>query len=437
MVILRVRKLLHHTLPVQVSLIPQPELQRSHVDELYLAKTFFQIYNVRHKYRTDIRTGHSSPYSSSQPQEMDLSLAARLRDMLVPYAFAFQPPSEATDGIQEWEIIGAGQCGSIFTQVGRRDIAKICNKDFDPVQLWNDWLQHQRIIQVMEKYHADAPSILIPQPLGYLTEDDTTKFIERHPGLKRAAETSYKVKLPAQILIAERIPLLPEEARTALVNVFCHVELRQKVLDTPTNKDCLVRVYLGAENHKALSPLFFTLRNLCLYQNHFEFLQLDVKPMAIAMARTLAIIHWAAGCDGRDIEFVLGSKRGRRRYDVDELEHLEIPTSIIPDNFGCLDHYCPSHTQLYCLDFNQVSRIKFDKTGAEAAAIAFFENDPYYLRPHQGTLALDETWDLFASAYLDMAEKILGSRDQQIRSLPLFFLITVSALVRGSQGDRR
>lgn len=164
----------------------------------------------------------------------------------------------------------------------------------------------------MEMYRSHVLEIYVPQPLGYLIEKENARFIERHPGMRKAAATSYKVELPAQVLIAEKIPPLPEERRKTLIDLFCHEDLKQEALDNPKNKDCLIRVYLGKEDRREPSPKFLTLRNLCLYRNQFEHLQFHV---------------------------------------------------------------------LFCLDFNQVSRIIFDNTGTEAAADAFLENDPYCPRP--------------------------------------------------------
>jgi hypothetical protein len=42
-------------------------------------------------------------------------------------------------------------------------------------------------------------------------------------------------------------------------------------------------------------------------------LDLDAKEYAEAIAEGLAILHWGAGVDGREVEFVLGSRGYVRR----------------------------------------------------------------------------------------------------------------------------
>jgi hypothetical protein len=53
--------------------------------------------------------------------------------------------------------------------------------------------------------------------------------------------------------------------------------------------------------------LAFSLRNFCLFLDQIEDLALDPSEYAEAMADALAIMHWSAGIDANDVEFVLGS----------------------------------------------------------------------------------------------------------------------------------
>lgn len=51
----------------------------------------------------------------------------------------------------------------------------------------------------------------------------------------------------------------------------------------------------------------FKLRNFPLHVNEMEDLQLDTCTFAHIMGQNLAILHWKAGVDGNDIEFIFGS----------------------------------------------------------------------------------------------------------------------------------
>lgn len=104
--------------------------------------------------------------------------------------------------------------------------------------------------------------------------------------------------------------------------------------DTP----CLVRLYLGRtfrphnrsrssttnRPRSLLSPFpFHNMRNFPLCVDQMIHLGLDAPALTSTIAQTLALAHWHAGIDARDIEFVLGAPSSSLdRYSVPSLAEL-------------------------------------------------------------------------------------------------------------------
>ncbi|KAI6101439.1 hypothetical protein EDD16DRAFT_1650482 [Pisolithus croceorrhizus] len=91
----------------------------------------------------------------------------------------------------------------------------------------------------------------------------------------------------------------------------------------------------------------------------------SVEDITFGMGEMLGRLHWCAGYDGRDIEFVLGG----------------IAFSAI---------------SFYVIDFNQVRSWKKTSEDVPTLVEAFFTNDPYYPRPIRG----DPLYAQFKGGYL-------------------------------------
>lgn len=135
----------------------------------------------------------------------------------------------------------------------------------------------------------------------------------------------------------------------------------------------LARLYIGAEPRRARAAgmpakIIFSPLNFHLSACMMEELSLPVAEVAKAMGRTLAMINFMTGADGRDIEFVLGGD---------------------PDD--------PLRKAGYaCIDFNQLRQHCGDPG---VIADAWSQNDPYYPRPSSAY------WAHFESGYLETAER--------------------------------
>jgi hypothetical protein len=114
--------------------------------------------------------------------------------------------------------------------------------------------------------------------------------------------------------------------------------------------------------------LFFNENNFPLTMDRLIRLNLPLKKVAHDMGIVLSLINFEANLDGRDIEFILGSK------SCDD----------------CLE----GSMQCFLLDFDKMSIHKFDLW---LICRAFVENDPYF--PRSGM----EFWEDFVEGYLIIA----------------------------------
>ncbi|KAI1258402.1 zinc finger protein-domain-containing protein [Xylariaceae sp. FL1019] len=311
--------------------------------------------------------------------------------------------------------IGAGSCGAIFAQECKSHVLKLAkSSDFD---LWNDYQKHTLISEKLYKFRA---SMKIPKCYFYIPKDDA-KFFDANPTLCEAARTV--CNMPTEILVTQRIIPLPSRTRRLLIDKFCSDRIKAKALEDPANKDCLVRVYLGSMQGKS-GGMFFSLRNFKLHLNQMIDLGLDIFTMAQQVAESLAIMHWAARTDARDVEFVLGSstiKHPAQSFTSEELCRIPPGTYTGPVSRNVEDFF-HRKTDLWVLDFNQVKPITMDDTGVEQAVLAAKINDPYIPKPSRASKTESGLWNHFVRCYVEVADSILTHEDLSIRELPGKFL---------------
>ena len=376
--------------------------------------------------------------------------------------------------------IGAGACGAIFCQTGTGSgrnstaVALKLAKDRTNPELWNDFVQHRKIFGAFvflfgpspyssrsgsgsgygSDYDREAATICIPKPLGYITaaadDDHAQKFWEVEKGLRKAAEPIISA-LPTQVLVSERIRPLPKRTRELLIEKFCSPARngREKALADPANADCLVRVYLGSISAKTgASGMFFSLRNLKLHLNQLVQLGLDVETLARRMGLCLAVMHWGARVDGRDVEFVLGSSSDerinpevRREIEKEELqeEEEEEEHNVVPTVYRGVDDLVCRQTEMWVLDFNQVRDITLDDAGVALAVEAVKLNDPYFPKPLKESEEERGVWKAFVRGYMEnsravLEEKLKDEEDkekrEEILELPRKFISGVTELER-------
>jgi hypothetical protein len=327
--------------------------------------------------------------------------------------------------------IGKGSFGTIYTQIGTLSVFKIrsgIDQTTYPLALWDELLCHNDIHKAIQAHLRIGLNIHIPKPFNFITAKNNDFW-------DILAHQFPEPQQPCDLLEAERIPPAPEQVRNALIDLFCPEKLRQAARDSSENKDCLIRLYLGREKHSPRYRFGFKLRNFPLHLNQMRDLDLDTKYFARAMAEALAVIHWVARYDAKDIEFVAG---GRPRAEMQELpSHEEL--KCLPPRSQIFPHrpgydFGKRVLHLWCLDFNQCKTITLDDSGVAQCVYAFIENDPYYPRPRRDQT---ELWEVFACRYEEISREVLerstrfefsGYKDNHLiieRNLPEKFLAGV------------
>jgi hypothetical protein len=204
---------------------------------------------------------------------------------------------------QQFLEIGHGQCGTVYAIVGTDTVVKLPNSPVKVPQLLADFKMHASVKEAMDDVE-NLMKLDIHVPKLYSWETPKSKGFW----------TNYSKTADAQNfgMISSRVFPVPLPVRKAIVDVLCPPSIQKQkseFLAKPENKNCLIRIYLGRRmrNKTRRNVKNFNLCNFPLYVNEMEDLQLDTCAFAHVMARTLAILHWKAGVDGNDIEFILGS----------------------------------------------------------------------------------------------------------------------------------
>lgn len=207
----------------------------------------------------------------------------------------------------------------------------------------------------------------------------------------------------------DRIWPVDEGARQALVKRFFQEDedIQRHVLDNPENADCLVRLYLG-RNRRPASRRYNssdTLRNVPLHLDELTQIGLDVGAFAQEMAMGLAVLHWKAGIDAQDTEFVIGISTAERLGAVCPDHESVRPPDTSEDGFE------QGEARLWMLDFDKCSKVDLDEAGSslpeevvlDKYLVAVTGNDPYF--PHA---RLDVSlWRRFRDTYIEAGETVI------------------------------
>lgn len=192
-------------------------------------------------------------------------------------------------------------------------------------------------------------------------------------------------------LISERIFPLHDSIRSALLESLAPgmtVRQRETCLSNPTNNNCLVRLYLGRRGvgRRKIRAEEMSLRNFPLHVDEMERLCLPITAYITTMAQSLALMHWRAGIDANDVEFVFGDSV-RNGSDRDD-----------------------QTVSIWLLDFNQCQKFSHDQAGLKQLVDAFWWNDPYYPRPSASNAQDKVWWNTFLTKYLDASALLTDSK---------------------------
>ena len=241
-----------------------------------------------------------------------------------PSSFAqrLQRASSIRPELQVIQEIGVGLQGAVFEQVGRELVMKKEKPGNEKLRsnLRNEYQLHEQVEAAFREYHGAAAAVFVPQLSCYIGVDDadadngdfwTERYLSRFPEPHRQR---------GDIVEMERILPLPKVVRRALISHFYssgdHDESREQqrsglidqILNKPENKHCLVRPYLGKQDHHHSRNINdFSLRNFLLPLKAITELELDAVQLSSAYGAAYATMNWGACINADDVEFVLGS----------------------------------------------------------------------------------------------------------------------------------
>jgi hypothetical protein len=328
--------------------------------------------------------------------------------------------------------LGAGTCGRVYEVPGTTDIFKVANYPGQETdQMWNDYLMHLKISDVFDRWGRDKLAVRVPRLKYFVGEKDTTWWsqnMDRFPAQFLTA--------PSNLLCAERILPLAKPIRESLIDLYApkKADIASLKADA-SNKDCLVRIYLGKRRERP-NNLFFQLRNFNLHLDQMEELQLDANEFASAIGEALAVVHWACHIDGNDVEFVLGSSPS-----VIAQPHMILPkplslkqASALDVNTSTWDAHLNDFKRrtmwVWMLDFNRCKGFAKDTNELLMQLVhSFFRNDPYFPRPFPSQPKDAFLWTTFRKSYeLTSAECFKRKLSPEKHSdLPMLFMNMVEA----------
>lgn len=386
---------------------------------------------------SDIHEGNETPRSDASVLETPydaitfLSRALSTNSVISTsssLAKRYEAAQAASTTTHQYHSIGSGQCGRVFAYAGDPWVVKRANSS--PLPLWTEYEMHLKVQSAAED-NPDVAALcaIIPEAKCYIKPENQAWWDVN------LAKFPQEYQFPAELLVSRYIRPLPEPVRLALIEQFCPERMREFQTQVSGNRDCLARVYLGKKSNPRPSR-FFTLRNFALFHDRMDFLGLELDMFASKMANTMALLHFGACMDGRDVEFVLGSRaepiKSPRWQDFKTFavsrDTLSPSASVEPGPLS----YCRRRVEMFVLDFNQCCSIEMTKEGMESAAEAFLVNDPYFPRPHTPDEANQKLWGHFCQVYRGAAERVAGRQLGKERTGVLvdWFLESIDSRVR-------
>ncbi len=263
----------------------------------------------------------------------------------------------------EWSLnskfskLGSGSFASVFAWDSRgcialKQAADITSKDI----IRNEYQSLQMIFQ--NKTYAHDIEFVFPEPFKWY--DSFWEFAQEM-NIDRSIERG--LEGVTALYTMQRLWPIPPPLATSIRNLFFPEGERGH--DAPA---FIARIYLGQKAVTRSAPnRFFNYMNFPLSEDNLVALQFNVHNIAAAMGRSLACIHYKAGLDARDVEFVLGGD------------------AINPyQKFAFM-----------CIDFNQVRQHNFQ---CSELTDAIFANDKYFPLPSSSC------WQHFSDGYIAVAQ---------------------------------
>ena len=327
--------------------------------------------------------------------------------------------AQANGVVGLYRSIGAGTCGIVYEELGTINAIKLAKANNS--QLWNDYQFHTLVVEKFAATpFASRESLSIPKCLWFASRDDKAWWNEH---LHRFPDQA-RVMIPRDVLCTERILPLPKELRHAIIDQWCPKALNAKAKAEKTNQDCLVRIYLGRRQTPRSRPLsMFQLRNFNLWVDMIHELNIaQFGDVAETMGLALGVLHWSVGTDARDVEFVLGSAPTPTEIPLTYAQIRSMPASGSTWKQVKKHNFRRRAVRLWLLDFNQCQTMTRGGAGIAMAVRAFYENDPYFPRPHGANSFEEDLWRIFRTSYEKAGAWALRDASEREKALPIEFI---------------
>ncbi|TFK61448.1 hypothetical protein BDN72DRAFT_849677 [Pluteus cervinus] len=277
--------------------------------------------------------------------------------------------------------IGAGSFGAIYVPSGRQGAIKVAHKVEDSEIVKQEFNALEELFALCERDSL----FQFPRPIAYhnpmIPESVVSHLFfsgiqhgRRQSGFDPADYLS-GLDVQSAVYIMDRLPILPNKPAHRIRQLFF-----------PEKSDAhpkLLRLYFGKvfppPSEKASK--FFNSANFPLdvarYNTFKEGIDApSAEEIASGMGALLSLIHWRAGYDARDIEFVLSG-----------------------DGWSGL--------AFYAIDFNQMRKWGMTGETVQVLVDAHYLNDPYYPRAR----ASDPLYQVFKHAYLSACSLVDAARE--------------------------
>ncbi|KAL5362153.1 hypothetical protein BJX96DRAFT_176896 [Aspergillus floccosus] len=256
--------------------------------------------------------------------------------------------ARSRSNLQEINEIGSGLQGAVFEVVGQPFVIKKEYPGNETLRsnLLREYRSHSDVSAAFERYQSATHNLVhVPKPHRFISTADNDAFWDAvFPRIPQAYRTR------GNAVTMDRILPLPKVVRKALITYFCsrewdlEIDEIETILNTPSNKHCLARVYLGKATGSIDRDNPAPLRNFPLHRGFMKELGIDGLMLATEMGKAYATMHWGAAINGDDVEFVLGTSAS------------EVPRALggPPD----LQHRAVG---LYLLDFGQCESVDLNQ----------------------------------------------------------------------------
>ena len=314
----------------------------------------------------------------------------------------------AASALQPLVQIGKGLQGIIFEQVGKSLAMKkeLPGNSQLPTNLKHEYHIHAAVLAAFDKYEASIESkVRVPRLYNFIHGRD--KFWANN-----ADTFPNDYRTPSALVEMERVLPVPKVTRKALIKQFYphndgtpdFDDTVNRLLNETANKHCLVRTYLGRDQAEYTRDKF-SLRNFPLYLRSMMDLSLDIHGLAGSMGKAFALMHWGAGVNGDDVEFVLGTEAVDGQGGTVDLQHRAIG--------------------FYLLDFGQCDAVELEKSDPESVYQAFkgamVTGDNQLFIPN--CLCQPGLYSSFRDAYITAARVILQEKGLQQKFIAEEFMI--------------